>query len=215
MGYIEQPDGSLVFTDDASNPVDDLQRGHDLAKRFAMFRDGTRNERENLPVAQKRDGMEWYETDTKTRWQLLDGEWRQARSTTRRTRTQPLDVGNTSPIIHFDEETAVSAVPDFAYSAGTFTCEIPGEFMVTGLFSMKDAGAAVGYTARVQRNGVTVTEAANITSTIGSTCVPLIGTVSMNAGDTLRVLGYVNLNNPGAGVDVGQGKTYIAITRVG
>jgi hypothetical protein len=215
MGYTEQPDGSLVFNDDASNPVDDFQRGHDYAKRFAMFRDGARSVRENLSDAQKRDGMEWYETDTKTRWQLIGGEWRQVRSTVRRTRTQPLDVGNNAGAFDFDEATASSPVPDFSYSAGNFTCEIPGEFLVTGLLSMKTAGAEVGFTGRVQLNGQTVTEAANITSTIGSTCVPLLASVSMKVGDVLRMRAYVNLGNPGAGVDVGQGKTYVAITRVG
>lgn len=161
------------------------------------------------------EGDSVYRLDTKSRWQKVDGIWRQSRATVRRTRTQPLDVGNTSPVIDFDEQTSVSMVPDFAYNGGEFECQIPGEFLFTGQFSMKAAGANVGYTARVQRNGVNVVEAAGITSTIGSTSVSLVGHVSMAVGDKLRVLGYVNLNNPGAGVDVGQGKTYIAITRVG
>jgi hypothetical protein len=215
MGHTIQPDGSLLFDDDASNPVDDFQAGHDYAKRFAMFRDGTSTERTNLPPAQLRDGMEWYETDTKTRWQRIDGTWRQVRSTTTRTRTTAQNINNGSGTLDFNTATLVPDVPDFNYSAGVFTCQIPGVFLVTGLFSLQLAGASVGYTARIQKNGTNVSEGANVTSTLGSTCVPLLASVDLEAGDTVRVLWFANIAPAGVGMDVGLGKTYVTLTRVG
>lgn len=214
MGNIEQPDGTFVFTDDAKTAVDDFTKSHGYAKRFAMFRDGTRTERENLPVAQRRNGMRWFETDTKSEWRLIDNEWRQSNSFQSRYRSTALNITNTQGRMNWNGEGASFGVPDFEYSAGVFTCVQPGVFQLTGQVVVQPAGARVAFVALIYKNGSTQPffRAPNVSATEGSVAASIATAVECKQGDTLYVDVYANT---AIGVDVASGMNVFNIARIG
>lgn len=213
MAYTEQPNGTLVFDDNAT-PVDDLQRGHDYAVKFAMFRDGTRSDRENLPVAQRRDGMRFYETDTKSEWRLVNGEWRQSDSFQSRFRSNGMNITNTQSRMDWNGSGASFGVADFEYSGGVFTCVQPGVFQLTGQVVVQPAGARVAFVALIYKNGSTQPffRAPNISATEGSIAATIATAVECKQGDTLYVDVYANQS---IGVDVASGMNVLNIARIG
>lgn len=212
MGYVEQSDGTLSFTGDASNPVDDFQRGHEYAKRFAMFRDGTHAERESLPIAERRNGMRWFDTDTKSEWRLIDNEWRQSNSFQSRFRSTAMNITNTQSRMNWNGAGASFGVPDFTYSGGVFTCVQPGVFQLTGQVVVQPAGARVAFVALVYKNTDLFFRAPAISATEGSVAAPISTAVECRVGDTLNVDVYANT---AIGVDVAIGMNVFNIARVG
>jgi hypothetical protein len=216
MGYVEQPDGSLVFTEDAANPVGDLQRAHTYAKRFAMFRDGTRDERENLPIEQRRNGMRWFETDTESEWRLIGDEWRQSNSFQSRFRSIAMNITSTQSRMDWNGVGASFGVPDFSYSGGMFTCVQPGIFQLTGQVVALPAGLKVAFVVLVYKNGDLFFRApANTTIGAeggGSVAAVIATAVECNVGDNLNVDVYANA---AIGVDVAVGMNVFNIARVG
>jgi hypothetical protein len=212
MGYVEQADGSLQFTDDASDPVGDFQRGHEYSKRFAMFRDGPRFSREVLPVDQRRNGMYWFETDTSSHWRLINDEWRQLNSFQSRFRSAAMNITSTQSRMDWNGAGASIGVPDFTYSGGMFTCVQPGVFQLTGQVVVQPAGARVAFVALVYKNIDLFFRAPAISATEGSVAAPIATAVQCNVGDTLNVDVYANT---AIGVDVAVGMNVLNIARVG
>lgn len=197
---------------DAADLTEIAKYAADNGNRKAL----TSAQRAALSGADRWVGLEVYETDTGLVYEYTTAGWRNVgRSTTTRTRTTAQNIDNNGGTLDFNQATATPPVSDFSYNAGEFTCLIPGTFLVTGQFSLAGAGAQVGYSARVQKNAANVQEAANVTSTVGTNSVALLAAMPLVAGDVVRVLYFANINPAGVGMDVGAGKTYISLTRVG
>lgn len=64
MGYVENPDGTLEITDDASDPVADLQKIADLAAKLGGVLRGATAVRTSLTASQTQTGWLFVETDT-------------------------------------------------------------------------------------------------------------------------------------------------------
>ena len=216
MGHIEQPNGSLVFTDDASDVVGDLQAGHEFARRFAMFRDGTREQRENLPLEQRRNGMRWFETDTESEWRLIGGEWRQSNSFQSRFRSIAMDITNTQARMDWNGAGASFGVPDFEYAGGMFTCVQPGIFQLTGQVVALPAGLKVAFVVLIYKNRDLFFRAPANTEVGseggGSVAANIATAVECSVGDKLNVDVYANA---AIGVDVAIGMNVLNIARVG
>lgn len=214
MGNIEQNDGTLVF-DDNSDPVQDFTDSHTYAKRFAMFRDGTRLERENLPVAQRRNGMRWFETDTWSEWRLINNEWRQSNSLMSRFRSQAMDITSSTSRLDWNGAGASFGVADFDYAGGVFTCAQPGVFMLGGqIVVLPTVGKRVAFVALFFKNGATLPffRAPGISAPEGSVSAPFATSVECKTGDTFFVDLYANETIP---LDVASGMNVLNIARIG
>lgn len=138
------------------------------------------------------NGLTWVETDTGLIYRRIGGAWVlqevATKTSTLRTRTTTMNI--TATIATIDFATSVEDSGDFTYAAGVWTCVRPGRYQVNIQVTVATAGAAVGWLARLVRNGVSVMQNAAISSTAGAVTITIARTLLLATGDTINVQGF-------------------------
>ena len=142
-----------------------------------------------------------------TNWRSLQATPIQSRS-----RSTPLDYTPTNSAIDFPNAETTPTPALFSYSAGVFTCLIPGTYHVEVRVNFAQAGAVVGYETALIVNGMVYERAIGVTSTVGGTSSQIGRTIALVAGATLWVRAFAQ----GAiGAFYGGDQLRIQMTRVG
>lgn len=192
MGHTLDTRGKPLFADTPTQTITDMQAAADFAEKIGGLLKGTSADRESLTAGQLTTGWLFSETDTGAIYQWATSGWSMVARPAmffRLGRTTAFDFTNVFVKMTWDAP-APGVIQGFeTLDNQTFTCKVPGTYMVNAILVDQGSSAVTSIQVRVLKNGVAAYNKLDTTSG-----VPAIwkshecgGPVRFEIGDTLAV----------------------------